>query len=591
MHRILHALAIERYVTLDAAGTAEEWLLRPLRRRQASRALVSAGELTAKTDLAHVARVARLAALGRAQALPLDDEPAVAAAYAALPAPADRKLPVQTLALLGAVVALALFALTAKLALRPFAADRSGLGAAFSQRFGAHVADVANGKRPSADEGMDRVFPGRTLPEPVRAPMAALFAAQIEAARDPKRMPDVYARTRDVNQALGLTREPYYLDARFYQRAPLLYAFYKEREDDAEAAGFARERVVYLWRLDRLNISKAALGYTHRESDAALVLYDQIEEELIVRVLPGLAEGEKVDLVDDDSRDSNKAWQDDIEQRSARMVRESFAGAADRERLVELGTLLAKRRAIVRRWQVELASQHATLAVPRRLIPEADYLGELHLRVPTESRREWESIHDRLTSRAMLATFEALRDRFAEDVARHEVQHRFDGQRTADCEVDRPCESLVIPEAVRRRVGPEPGVKAALGGLPARVRSETSAYLAEMARPHGMPKMTLLGLLPTVLDRRAWGDVYCNTTLVLLDVLAEELHLGGGEDTPLVVRGAVQRGAVSSLVVLLFAKSDAELADAASKAWARLFGAPLPAVTLTKKSQEPRWRH
>ncbi len=36
-----------------------------------------------------------------------------------------------------------------------------------------------------------------------------------------------------------------------------MYAFYKEREDDAEAAGFARERVVYLWRLERLNISKA----------------------------------------------------------------------------------------------------------------------------------------------------------------------------------------------------------------------------------------------------------------------------------------------------------------------------------------------
>ncbi|MBL8607079.1 MAG: hypothetical protein JNL38_07155, partial [Myxococcales bacterium] len=102
---------------------------------------------------------------------------------------------------------------------------------------------------------------------------------------------------------------------------------------------------------------------------------------------------------------------------------------------------------------------------------------------------------------------------------------------------------------------------------------------------------TLLGLLPTVLDRRAWGDVYCNTTLVLLDVLAEELHLGGGEDMPLVVRGAVQRAAVSSLAVLLFAKTDAELADAASKAWARLFGAPLPAVSITKKSQEARWRH
>ncbi len=63
------------------------------------------------------------------------------------------------------------------------------------------------------------------------------------------------------------------------------------------------------------------------------------------------------------------------------------------------------------------------------------------------------------------------------------------------------------------------------------------------------------------------------------------------EAMPLVVRGAVQRGAVSSLAVLLFDKPDAELAAAAGRAWARLFGAPLPAVTMTKKSQEKRWRH
>ena len=52
-----------------------------------------------------------------------------------------------------------------------------------------------------------------------------------------------------------------------------------------------------------------------------------------------------------------RAWQEDIETRSARMVRESFAGAADREKLVELGKLLARRRALVRRWRDELAAQ------------------------------------------------------------------------------------------------------------------------------------------------------------------------------------------------------------------------------------------
>lgn len=592
MHRVLHALATEHCATLEAAATTEEWILRPARRRAAARALLAAGDLTAKADTAHVARIARLAALGRTEGLALDDEAAVRAAYAALPAPPERKLPAVTLGVLCALVVLGLVGIGVKIALRPFAADKSALGASFAQRFGGHVADVANGKRPSPEEGLDRVFPGRALPEPVRPAMSALFAAQLEAAHDPTRMSDLYARTRDVNQAFMLTHEPYYLDARYYQRSPLLYAFYKEREDEAEAPGYAKERVVFLWRLDRLNLSKAALGYTHREADAALVLYDQIEEELIVRVLPGLAEGEKVELVDDDSRDSNKAWQSDIESRSARMVRESFAAAADRAELVELGTLLARRRAILRKWKVELATQNATLNEPRRLVPEADYLTELRLRVPTESRHEWESIHDRLTSRRVLATFEALRDRFAEDVARHEAQHRFDGQRTASCETDKPCDSLVIPDAVRRRVGPEAGVKVPLGSMPSRVRSETSAYLAEMTRPGGMPKMTLLGLLPTVLDRRAWGDVYCNTTLVLLDVLAEELKLGTGDESmPLVVRGAVQRGAVSSLVVLLFDKPDAELAAAAGRAWARLFGAPLPSVTMTRKYQEKRWRH
>jgi hypothetical protein len=280
--------------------------------------------------------------------------------------------------------------------------------------------------------------------------------------------------------------------------------------------------------------------------------------------------------------------------RAARMVRESFAGAADREQLLALGKLLARRRAIVRKWRDELATQNRTLRQPNCLIPEADYAADLLHRVSSSSRHEWEDIHDALTSRGMLRTFETLRDRFADDVARHELQHRFDGQLSKDCVETTPCASLAIPEAVRRHVGPADGRPVLLGSMPGRVTVETSAYLAQMTV--GMPKMTLLSLLRTVLDREAWGDVYCNTTLVLLDVLGKQLHyddhlLGHEEARSLVAGGAVQRANVAALVGFLFEHSDDELRATAAKAWSDLFGREVPKAVIRNVHQGPRWRH
>jgi hypothetical protein len=105
-----------------------------------------------------------------------------------------------------------------------------------------------------------------------------------------------------------------------------------------------------------------------------------------------------------------------------------------------------------------------------------------------------------------------------------------------------------------------------------------------------MPKMTILSLLRTVLDREAWGDAYCNTTLVLLDVLGGACGLVD-EGMPLVVSGAVQRASVASLVSILFAKSDDELRGTAAKAWAELYGYPLPVAQMKLVAQGKRWRH
>lgn len=544
---------------------------------------------TENIEMVHVARVARLLEAKVDLGPAIDDPSAVGLAYSRLAIPAERRAPLQTLALLTIIVVLGSGVWGWRVATRPFDAAKTLTGRALSEAFGAHVADVANGKKPSAASAMSRVFPAGSLPSSVAPAMRALFEAQLAAAIDPSQSLALHTQTRAVNRAFTEIREPWYLDARIYRDAPLLYAFYREREDEAVADGFDPEHVVFLWRVDHLNISKAALGYTHREAAAAMVLYDQIEESLIRFVLPALAEGEKVELVDAASRDPNQAWQEDIETRAARMVRESFASAADHDALVELGQLLAERRAIVKSWNNDLARQNRKLHVPTRLIPEGDYEEELRHLVPTQSRHRWEDVHDTLASTRVMATFEALRDRFAEDVMRHELQHRFDAQRTKGCQAGIPCETLSIPAPIKRRVGPSTDVAVALGSLPERVRTETSAYLAEMASG-GLPKMTLLGLLPMVLDREAWGDVYCNTMITLLDVLGAEFGLAD-DAMPLVRGGAVQRASLSSLVVILFSKSDEDLRRAAAHQWHELFGGELPVVRTTPIARAKRWRH
>lgn len=592
MERILQALASERFASLDdAARDAEEWLLRRRSRRAAERALDEAATHTRLTETVDLARVALLRNAGVVPEGGFDDARAVALAFAGLPVTRPRRIPVALIGLgssLGVTAALAFVGWS--LWLRPFDAASTRVGRAFAGPFTDHVVRVANGARPSPEQAIHDVFSRGSLDEAEQHAMTALFDAQINGSGDPSRMLAVFHAVQDVNEAFRQHVAPWYVDATYHRSSPILYAFYIEREDEARAEGYTPERVEFLWRLDRVNISKPALGYTHREATAALVLYDQIEEFLIRDVLPALVEGEKVELVDEGSRDPKAIWQEDIETRAARMVRESFAGEADRDRLVALGRLLSRRRAIVRRWREELGAQGRTLREPKRLLPEADYAAALWHVVPSASRNEWDDIHAELASNTSMTTFQRLRDRFADGVARHELQHRFDAQRTKDCADDVPCATMFIPAAVKNRVGPDDDAPVLLGSLPSRVRQETSAYLAEMARPGGTPKMTILSLLRTLLDRDAWGDVYCHTTIVLLDVLATEFGLVD-DGMPLVARGAVQRGSVASLAAVLFSKTDEELRAATEKIWRSLYGQDLPHATFETVRRNTPWRH
>lgn len=593
--RILEDLASGQADNVEDAARKEERLLRRFFRRSAEKRLREAHVRTNKVEAVHVARVARiLGASGRSEdPVDLDDEASVLTAWNRVPKPKGRGLPLFTLLLCLLLGATPFVVLLVRTAMKPFDPTRMGVGRSLHANLTNHVTRVTSGERFGPEQSVARVFAldrGK-LGDSTTLAFERFFGAYEAAADDSKTMPRLYVETRNVNRALQDRGLPFYLDTKLWApKKPIIYSYYIEREDHASAPGFASERIVFLWRLDRLNITKAAMGYTHREADAALVLYDQIESFLIRDVLPALSNGEKVELIDDASRDAKKAWQEDIEQRSARMVRESFVNAADRESLAALGELLAKRRKIVAKWRTELASQRIMLHPPDRLIPEADYVKDLWLLVPAASRTEWDNVHDALQSKHMIATFESLRDRFARDVARHELQHRFDAQRTKECQWDTPCEQIKIPSEIAKRTGFSASDKPIFGTMPVRVWDETSAYLSEMAFEGSMPKMSILSILRSVLDRDAWGDAYCTTAIVLLEALAEEFGIADAQ-YPLVVSGYIQRGAVSSLVVLLYAKTDAELRTAAAKAWSKLYGSVLPAPTMTLGHQGKHWRH
>jgi hypothetical protein len=361
----------------------------------------------------------------------------------------------------------------------------------------------------------------------------------------------------------------------------MVYSFYVERESAATSdAANGAIRVVFVWRLDTLNVRQPYLGYTHPRAGAAIVLLDQIETELIERVLPALRAGETVGLVDEASLAPDVAWQKDLEARAGEVVRAYFAGDADAAALTHMGELIARRRAVVKKWQNDLPLVGLRLRPPRRLVPAADYADELRLKATKESLDEWDAIHEELLSRSNLALFERLRDRFARSTERHEVQHRVDYARGL----------VPVPARIVERLGLESALDPAPGSYAARCRDETSAYLAQMAEPTDSPTLTLMLLSHFLFDKDEWGTAYSCASLTIFELLSTALALPDA-DAPLVRYGSVQREALTRRFLAMTDHSTADLRDAARRAWEGAYASPLAHVTTRETVRNKSWRH
>ena len=242
-----------------------------------------------------------------------------------------------------------------------------------------------------------------------------------------------------------------------------------------------------------------------------------------------------------------------------------------------VGQLLARRRALVRKWRASLSGQGIELVLPERLVPELDYAKELEIRITRENLREWDALHGELLTPLLLAAFAKFRDAYTLSVERHETQHRLDfmgGMRP-------------LPDVVARLLGIERTLDYPEGSLPERTSAELSAYLAELAQGSDSPLLDLVLMSRLALSRLSLGTPHSYAAVGALLTIGREF----GVDADGYLERGMRRANVADLLLLVASHDPPAIREAAAKAYAQCFGEPLVTTRRLSVREHEHWRH
>lgn len=368
-------------------------------------------------------------------------------------------------------------------------------------------------------------------------------------------------------------------DTRNGQRLVILYSFTVESVSLFTSAGVP-VRALDLRRLDHLNWSHTLLGFTRPHLREALVLLDQVDEQLVTYILPGLGAGAGIELFDEDEEGEAGAQRASspaaparaaVEKRAGELVRSDYGATPDLDTGMaeKMGRLLSRRQALVLGWQKVLAARRIVLQAPTRLRLDGDYVSSLDGMVPRAELAELVAIDDELGDAAFLNAYARLRDVLVDSVERHEVQHRLDYGRAS---------GLPMPRVLETYVGPAPPHGGEAFRFPAQARAELSAYLAELSRDERTTRVNLTMIARYLFRERSQGIAECYAALVIFEGLAAELSLPA--ETPFVRAGQIKRDAVADLYLALTALPPGDLRAAAGRLWEKLFASKLPEIHL-----------
>ena len=570
-------------------------LLRALARKRIRRAVRAATSHTTVHEPTHLARIAYLIEAKQNPDAVSDDVAAIAveqAGHAAELRRPPRRGPWLTGGILSALAVFAVGVVLISALLRPFDPRSTAVGRLLSGPLVRYVvasdAGDANGRdrarKALTGWAAKRALGGTAAPklEQLLDAAEAVNAHPIGAAAT-EASHRFQATSVDFVQALRETGLPYFLDevirVRGGRPVPLLFSYYVQ-QDAVAVSGSHEIRVVHLWRLDDLNLYHGSLGLTRPHTPAALVLLDRVETDLVLHVLPALPPGEVMLLLDEETQNQQPEWADGLPEHAAALLRKHHA-TLPQERAVgvdRVGKLLARRRALVKRWSGLLAAQSRVLKVPRRLIPERNYSQDLELRIPRAELREWDDIHGELLQEENHAAFVWLRDDYAASVERHEVQHRLDFDRGL----------IPVPEILARRLGVTNRLDASLDTLPGRSCAELSAYLASIAQARRSPLLDLTLLARFLFNKHSLGGPYAYAALAAFEGLGEEL----GVDVAWILGdGRVYRPQLAKLFLAVTRHPPGELRAAAARLYQRAYGQALPQVSRKSVRTNPPWRH
>ncbi len=548
--------------------------------------------MTNQQDETHHMRLAFIELSGRTLSADFDDVEAVRAeqASAAVGLQPPRRGPWLSLGGSCFVVFAVVAAVVAFRITRPFDPRATVAGQVFAKDVPDFVVALSHDDSAKVEAARARATGAaakKALGDPVVQSLGELLVAtegfRTAGLEDRKARDHYELNTAGLNRALAQQGKPYFVDADFVGTAqvvsPILLGFYVQSEAQVQS-GTASDRVVHLWRLDKLNLNQNYYGYTRPSTPAAIVLLDQIESDLVRDVLPALPTTETMHLVDEETELKNPPWVEKLNLRGAKLVREYFAAVPEgRDASVQkVGELLARRRALVAKWRTELAGLGHVLVVPERLVPEADYAEELSLRVPRAGLHEWDALHDELLTRGHLAAFERLRDHYVASVERHEVQHRLDYRR----------DLVPVPLLLAELLGVDNPLDAPYGTRAARARDEMSAFLASVIDSGPSPALELALMARHAFAKHSLGNAYSYAVLAAFIGIARELKI----DTEELLRGRrIRREHTAALFLALTARPPEQIREAARRFYKESYGQALPAVKTTSSKKNTPWRH
>jgi hypothetical protein len=399
---------------------------------------------------------------------------------------------------------------------------------------------------------------------------AAKKAAQAEPG-DELSVTNLEIATAKLDNALIVAKKPYFVDASVLakpdRRLVLLYEFTIAASDLYDSGG-TRVRAVRLRRLDHLNWEHTLLGFVKPHREQAVILLNQIEDQLVTDVIPAIAKDAPLRLRAPEGPEGALAITS-MEQLAGVQLREDVRAIPqlDQKALAVIVDALATRQALLARWNERVLSRGARITLPTTLMFDVDVIASrLETIAAPNEITQLKRAQASIAAPEVMRAYADLLEAFTASVERHEVQHRLDT-------------SHPTPMPARVDEFFPPGRGMATDRARTRLTHELSAYVAQIARDEALARTTYSLLVRFLFDPNMRGGIESHVALIVTQELARELGVPLG---PILVNRTVDDAMLERAHAGITGHPPAKIAAAASQVWSRLFGAPLAPLVASR---------